>query len=143
MGTLTGSGECWNGDCEHPEHSKLDIPKLIALAAGLKSEHGENPEYDRALVELVVDAAGASMEEKTKYAAAIGIELFGGYTKEEEALIAAGVPRSALFWRGASRNRENTNSERLHAAGEAFNHVVSALVAAVSRIRELESLVRS
>ena len=39
----------------------ITVGDLIRLASGLKSEHGENPEYDRALAELVTDAAGLSM----------------------------------------------------------------------------------
>jgi hypothetical protein len=37
------------------EHAPLAVnPALVREAAGLASEHGENPEYDRALVELVI-----------------------------------------------------------------------------------------
>jgi hypothetical protein len=40
----------------------VSIARLIKLARDLKSEDGENPEYDRALVELITDAAGMTME---------------------------------------------------------------------------------
>lgn len=33
----------------------------IQAAQSLKSEHGENPEYDRALVELIADTFGAEL----------------------------------------------------------------------------------
>lgn len=48
--------------------------RLIELAGGLKSEHGENPEYDRALVELVTDALSLSMDYKDAVARLIGIK---------------------------------------------------------------------
>ncbi len=38
------------------EARTVTVERLIKLATGLKSEHGENPEYDRALVELVTEA---------------------------------------------------------------------------------------
>lgn len=46
------------------------IAQLIRNASYLKSESGENPEYDRALVELVRDTAGLTRDEA---AAAIGV----------------------------------------------------------------------
>ena len=52
----------------------VTVKDLIALAKGLKTEAGSNPEYDRALVELIVDAAGLSMEDRYVVAAAIGIK---------------------------------------------------------------------
>lgn len=39
---------------------KVSIGTLMAIANRLKSEHAENPEYDRALVELVAVVAGFS-----------------------------------------------------------------------------------
>lgn len=52
---------------------QIKIADLITLAIQLKSEHGENTEYDRALVELVTDAAGLSMEYKKQIAGLIGV----------------------------------------------------------------------
>jgi hypothetical protein len=52
----------------------ITVGRLIELAKGLKSEHGEANDYDRALAELVTDAAGLSMEEgKVLVAEKIGI----------------------------------------------------------------------
>ena len=36
----------------------------IKVAADLLSDHGENPEYDRAITELVGDLFGFSMDDK-------------------------------------------------------------------------------
>jgi hypothetical protein len=45
---------------------------LIQEARGLRSEHGENPEYDRALVELVIRLTpGASHDAHTEYVRAL------------------------------------------------------------------------
>jgi hypothetical protein len=54
---------------------QVSIGRLCELARGLKSEDGENAEYDRALVELVTDAAGLAMESMGEIAARIGITL--------------------------------------------------------------------
>ena len=43
------------------QNKTVTVERLIKLARDLKSEHGENSEYDRALVELVTDAAGLPM----------------------------------------------------------------------------------
>ena len=51
----------------------ISIATLFALARILKSEYGENKEYDRALVELCTDAAGVSMEERDKIASELEI----------------------------------------------------------------------
>jgi hypothetical protein len=51
----------------------VTIEELILHATFLRSEHGENPEYDRALVELVIDAAGVSMDMRPEFARLIGI----------------------------------------------------------------------
>jgi len=59
----------------------ITIELLFDLARGLRSEHGENPEYDRALVELCTDAAGESMEQKPEIAAQLGITLDSGAIK--------------------------------------------------------------
>jgi hypothetical protein len=42
---------------------KITVKGVLAYAAGLASEHGENPEYDRALVELARDLTGMTREE--------------------------------------------------------------------------------
>ena len=42
----------------------ITIAELLHIAAWLISEDGENPEYDRALAELLCDAAGVSMDHK-------------------------------------------------------------------------------
>jgi hypothetical protein len=42
-------------------------PALVREARGLVSEHGENPEYDRALVELIIRMTpGASHDRDTE-----------------------------------------------------------------------------
>jgi hypothetical protein len=46
---------------------------LLQYARELKSEHGENEEYDRALVELCLDAAGLTQDDKPEMAAILGI----------------------------------------------------------------------
>jgi hypothetical protein len=51
----------------------LSVTKLLDFARGLRSEHGENPEYDRALVELCCDAAGWPMDRKVDMARELGI----------------------------------------------------------------------
>ena len=48
--------------------------RLIKEAKDLKSEHGENPEYDRAMVELMTFATGGTTEDLPKTAAEIGIK---------------------------------------------------------------------
>jgi hypothetical protein len=50
---------------------RIALSTLKRIAASLLSEDGENPEYDRALSELVTDAAGLSME----FASATLVEL--------------------------------------------------------------------
>lgn len=48
--------------------ARFTLAGLIYLAAGLVTEPGDsNPEYDRALAELVTDAAGDSMERRGYY----------------------------------------------------------------------------
>lgn len=42
----------------------VTIDKLLDIAGELASEHSENGEYDRALTEMVVDAANLSMESR-------------------------------------------------------------------------------
>jgi len=53
----------------------LSVKELFNLATDLKSERGENPEYDRALVELCCGAAGYPMDFKTEVAMELGIKL--------------------------------------------------------------------
>jgi hypothetical protein len=43
--------------------SLVEGEHLVDAARGLRSEHGENPEYDRALVELVAHAVGMGADE--------------------------------------------------------------------------------
>lgn len=57
------------------QNATVSIGKLIMLAQDLKSEHGENPEYDRALVELITDAASLSMDLKHEVAKQLGVRL--------------------------------------------------------------------
>lgn len=52
----------------------LTVGDLMKLAADLSSEDGENVEYDRAIAELVTDAAGLSMDFKTVVAKKIGLK---------------------------------------------------------------------
>lgn len=83
--------EC-SGDAEHHEpwlvagnwfaHCTLDMEHSITLAdlieqaEGLSSEHGENPEYDRALVELVIRCTpGATHDDDTeRFRRLIGVQ---------------------------------------------------------------------
>lgn len=48
-------------------------PNLLAQAKDLKSEDGENPEYDRALVELVSRTSGFTSDDYDTVAREIGI----------------------------------------------------------------------
>lgn len=41
-----------------------DAARLIHIAVNLLSEDGENPEYDRACVEIVTEFLGLSMDER-------------------------------------------------------------------------------
>ena len=49
----------------------VTIGELIQFAGWLASEDGENGEYDRALAELITDAAGLDMISKDDVAGAI------------------------------------------------------------------------
>lgn len=53
----------------------VTVKTLLDIARGLKSEHSENPEYDRALCELICEAAGLSMEHVSAIASELGITL--------------------------------------------------------------------
>ena len=54
--------------------ANTSIGNLFAIAISLKSEDGENPEYDRALVEICTEAAGLSIEDKPSIASKLGID---------------------------------------------------------------------
>lgn len=54
----------------------VTIQELIQLAQFLKSEDGENGEYDRALLELVTDAARISQNDRTLVANLIGMSSY-------------------------------------------------------------------
>lgn len=43
-----------------------DNLRLLSTAKGLASEDGENPEYDRALVELCVDTLGVAGDDQAR-----------------------------------------------------------------------------
>lgn len=47
--------------------------RLLHEARALRSEDGENPEYDRALVELVTFASGGTTDDLPRTAADLGI----------------------------------------------------------------------
>jgi len=52
---------------------KITIRSLLECAKALKSEDGENPEYDRALCELCGDAAGSTQEGYPEVAALLSV----------------------------------------------------------------------
>jgi hypothetical protein len=54
----------------------VTIMELIELAKGLKSEDGENSEYDRALLELVTDAARIPQNDRAEVAKLIGVSKY-------------------------------------------------------------------
>lgn len=64
----------WAGVPESLVYGSVGIPTLVAIARDLRSEDGENPEYDRALIELVCEAAGLSMDDRMSVAARIGVK---------------------------------------------------------------------
>jgi hypothetical protein len=51
----------------------ISIGLLVRQARELKSDSGENPEYDRALVELVMRASGLTTDDREQVARDIGI----------------------------------------------------------------------
>ena len=53
---------------------RRSVGELVLLARGLKSEDGENTEYDRALVDLVVDAAHLVADDRMAIARLVGIK---------------------------------------------------------------------
>jgi hypothetical protein len=52
----------------------VSVGDLIRLARGLRDEDGDNVEYERALAELICDAAGLSMGLKESVAERIGLK---------------------------------------------------------------------
>ena len=52
----------------------VTIRELVQLAQFLKSEDGEGREYDRALLELVTDAAHIPQNDRTMVAKLIGVD---------------------------------------------------------------------
>lgn len=61
-------------DWKRVERRKVTMKYLMKLAGGLTSEDGENREYNRALAELLTDAAGLSMDFKGEVARRAGIK---------------------------------------------------------------------
>ena len=57
-----------------PMRRNIKLTELLELARDLRSEDCENPEYDRALIELCCDAAGWSMDEKPEMAKLLGVK---------------------------------------------------------------------
>lgn len=47
-------------------HETTRVDRVVRIAAGLMSDDGENPEYDRACVEIVRDVLGLDWEDDTK-----------------------------------------------------------------------------
>jgi len=62
--------------CQCDDATGLTRALLINEARGLKSEHGENIEYDRALVELIYWAAGGAS--LTAVAREVGVDRLSG-----------------------------------------------------------------
>lgn len=54
-----------------PSTAPIPLDRLLPVAAGLVSEDGENPEYDRALAEMTCALAGLSSDCKDDVAAVI------------------------------------------------------------------------
>jgi hypothetical protein len=54
--------------------ARRSVAELILLARSLKSEDGENVEYDRALVELVSEAALVGAEDRMAIGRLIGVK---------------------------------------------------------------------
>lgn len=55
--------------------NKQIVRALLQEARQLKSEHGENPEYDRALVELITFVSGGTADDFATTAKRLGITL--------------------------------------------------------------------
>jgi hypothetical protein len=56
------------------EKKTVSIGDLIRLARDLRDEDGDNVEYERAMAELICDAAGLSMGFKVEVAQRIGLK---------------------------------------------------------------------
>jgi hypothetical protein len=54
--------------------ARRSVAELVLLARSLKSESGKDADYDRGLVDLVVEAAGATEDDKPAFARLIGIK---------------------------------------------------------------------
>lgn len=61
-------------DWKRIEKRTVSVGDLIKLARDLRDEDGDNVEYERALAELVCDAAGLSMGWKEEVAGRIGLK---------------------------------------------------------------------
>lgn len=61
-------------DWKRIEKRTVSVRDLIKLAHDLRDEDGDNVEYERALAELVCDAAGLSMGFKKSVARRIGLK---------------------------------------------------------------------
>lgn len=69
------------------------VDQLIAYARGLRSEHGENHEYDRALVELCCDVGGIPMENRS----IVEKRVFAGQTPVGVDSVETGCPVEFTF----------------------------------------------
>lgn len=70
--------------------STVDQIQVWRAAAGLLSEHGENQEYDRAVVEMVADIAGIGMESRRQvYVALVALN---GWREYPDAPYPEGAP---------------------------------------------------
>lgn len=66
------------GGYDLSSEQKIDLGTLFQLASFLKSDIGENKEYDRALIELLTDVCGLPPENRkdvAKYLEIEGIDL--------------------------------------------------------------------
>ena len=53
--------------------ARLSVAELVLLARSLKSEEGEDTDYDRGLVDLVAGAAGVAEDDRSAIARLIGV----------------------------------------------------------------------
>jgi hypothetical protein len=61
-------------DWKQIEKKTVSVGDLIKLARDLRDEDGDNVEYERAMAELICDAAGLSMDMKGAIAKRIGLK---------------------------------------------------------------------